>query len=363
MKVALVYDRLNKWGGAESVLLALHQIWPEAPLYTSVYDKNRAPWAKDFEVRTSFLQTLPLPKNKHEYYPFLMGIAFESFNFDEFDVVISVTHEFAKAIITKPHTLHICYCLTPTSYLWSGYDAYFSNKSELFKKLSAPIVTYLRWYDKIISHRPDKYVAISKTVQDRIKDYYGLESEVIYPPVSPIHFQAIASKWIRGNYFLIVSRLVSNKRIDIAVKAFNQLGLPLKIIGTGVEEQRLKNLGGSNVEFLGHLTHDEMAKHYQKCQALVVPGVEDFGLVSVEAQSHGKPVIAYRGGGSEETVIEGKTGYFFDEPTTDSLVRTIKKADLSRIRAEDCRRQAKQFGFDRFKKEILTSVEKSMYNN
>src|SRR6187549_412431 len=148
MKVALVYDRINKWGGAESVLLALHDIFPDAPLYTSVYDKEKTPWAKVFDVRTSFLQKLPLPKNNHEYYPFLMGIAFESFNFDEFDVVISVTHEFAKAIITKPGTLHICYCLTPTSYLWSGYDAYF--KPGLMKTLTAPLVKYLRFYDKIV---------------------------------------------------------------------------------------------------------------------------------------------------------------------------------------------------------------------
>lgn len=182
MKVALVYDRVNKFGGAERVLLALHEIWPKAPLYTSVYDKKAAPWANVFEVRTSFLQKLPLPKNEHELYPFLMGIAFESFNFDEFDLVISVTHEFAKAIITKPKTFHLCYCLTPTSYLWSGYENYFHPKPGWFKFLSKPLINYLRWYDKIIAHRPDKYVAISKTVQERIKKIYNQESEVIYPP-------------------------------------------------------------------------------------------------------------------------------------------------------------------------------------
>ena len=181
MKVALVYDRVNKWGGAERVLLALHEIWPKAPLYTSVYDPAAAGWADCFEVRTSFLQKLPLPKNEHELYPFLMGIAFESFNFDEFDLVISITSEFAKAIITKPKTFHICYCLTPTSYLWSGYEQYFKNKNYL-KFFTRPLINYLRWYDKIIAHRPDKYIAISKTVQERIKKFYNQESSIIYPP-------------------------------------------------------------------------------------------------------------------------------------------------------------------------------------
>ena len=172
MKVALVYDRINKWGGAESVLLALHEIFPNAPLFTSIYAKELTPWAKPFDVRTSFMQKLPIPKNKHEYYPLLMGPAFETLNFDEFNVVISVTHEFAKAIITKPHTLHICYCLTPTRYLWSGTDAYLGGS--LKKRLAEPIFNYLRFYDKIVSHRPDHYIAISRTVKDRIKKYYGL---------------------------------------------------------------------------------------------------------------------------------------------------------------------------------------------
>ena len=184
MKVALVYDRVNKFGGAERVLLALHEIWPEAPLYTSVYDKELTPWADSFEVRTSFLQKLPLPKNEHEMYPFLMGIAFESFNFDEFDMVVSVTHEFAKAIITKPKTFHLCYCLNPVGYLWDSHDDYFSGKSRIFREISKPIVSYLRWYDRIVAARPDDYLTISKTVQERIKRIYNRESEVIYPPVA-----------------------------------------------------------------------------------------------------------------------------------------------------------------------------------
>ncbi len=181
MKVALVYDRVNKFGGAERVLLALHEIFPEAPLYTSVYDKKLTPWADVFDVRTSFLQKFPLPKNAHEFYPYLMGIAFESFNFDEYDLVISVTHEFSKAVITKPNTFHLCYCLTPVGYLWDGYEDYFHNKPGWFKTLISPLLKYVRWYDKIIAQRPDAYIAISKTVQERIKRLYNRDSKVIYP--------------------------------------------------------------------------------------------------------------------------------------------------------------------------------------
>lgn len=353
MKVALVYDRVNKWGGAERVLLALHKIWPQAPLYTSVYDKEAAPWAKDFEVRTSFLQKLPLPKKGHEYYPFLMGIAFESFNFDEFDVVISVTHEFAKAVITKPKTLHLCYCLTPTGYLWSGKADYLAGRSKLFKDLASPVIRYLRWYDSLIAQRPDHYVAISKTVCDRIKKYYHRDSEVIYPPVSQV---ANLSLLKAGEFFLIVSRLAPQKRLDIAVAAFNKLGWPLKIIGSGREEGRLKKMAKSNVEFLGYLTDESLSRYYKACRGVLIPGVEDFNIVSVEAQSFGKPVIALGQGGVTETVVVGKTGWFFPKKDPESLVETLRKVDLEKIRAADCIANAARFSEERFKTEFKNYV-------
>lgn len=359
MKVALVYDRVNKWGGAESVLLALHQLYPKAPLYTSVYDPKLAPWAKVFDVRTSFLQNLPLPKNAHEYYPYLMGIAFESFNFNEYDLVISVTHEFAKAIITKPKTLHLCYCLTPTSYLWSGYDAYFSDKSEIFRSLAAPVIKYLRWYDQIVCHRPDRYIAISHEVQNRIKKYYQADSDLIYPPVD---IPEIKFPVTQGDFYLIVSRLVPNKNIQIAIEAFNELGYPLKIVGSGRDGPRLKSLAKNNIEFLGYLTDAELARYYRQCQALIVPGVEDFGIVAVEAQSYGKPVIAFRKGGSLETVIEGKTGWFFNEPSGDSQKNIIEKIRNRKINPRDCIQNANRFSNDRFKKEC-TDLIKRIYSD
>lgn len=352
-RVALVYDRINKWGGAERVLLALHEIFPDAPLYTSVYDEKLAPWAKVFKVRTSFLQKLPIPKNKHEYYPFLMGIAFESFNFDEFDLVISVTHEFSKAIITKPETRHFCYCLNPVSYLWSGYDDYFKNK-EILKFLAQPMIKYLRWYDKIVCHRPDKYIAISQTVQERIKKYYGLPSDIIYPPVTLPKISSLAQPG-GSNYFLVVSRLVPNKKIDQAIKAFNQTNLPLKIVGIGSQESYLKNLAHENIEFLGQLSDEQVVAVYQSARAVIIPAVEDFNIVAVEAQSFGKPVIAYHHGGVTETVIAGKTGQFF--ASQENLIQLINNFDEKKFNFTDCVQNAARFSKKNFHQQVLAYVQ------
>lgn len=362
MKVALVYDRVNKWGGAERVLLALHKLFPDAPLYTSVYDSQKAPWAKVFDVKTSFLQSFPFA-TYHELYAVLMPIAFESFNFDEFDLVISVTSEAAKGIITKPGTLHICYCLTPTRYLWSAYNDYFKNP--YFRFISKPIVAYLRTWDKIAAQRPDAYIAISKEIQRRIKKYYNRDSEVVYPPLmlnrGPVGSPATSAT---PPYFLIASRLVPYKRIDLAISAFNKLKLPLKIVGAGSEEKRLKAMSGLTIELTGYLTQEELVRYYKGCRALIFPGIEDFGLAILEAQSFGKPVIAFRGGGAIETIIDGKTGIFFNEQTVESLSKAIERfnnppggeASL-KIDPRDCINQAQKFNFEQFKKNFMKKVE------
>lgn len=361
MKIAFVYDRVNKWGGAEKVLLALHEIWPDAPLFTSVYNNVTAKWAEVFDVRTSFIQKLPIPKNAHDKYPFIMGMAFESFNFDEYDVVISVTSEFAKAIITKPKTLHLCYCLNPTGYLWSGYDQYFSGKSKLLHLLAAPLIKYLRWYDKIVCHRPDKYVAISNAVSSRIAKYYGLSSGVIYPPVESRE-PAKPTSTNDKEYYLVVARLVPNKRIDLAIEAFNLLGKKLKIVGVGNQENCLKEMSKSNIEFLGNLTDGELSHYYKGCIALIVPAEEDFGIVAVEAQSFGKPVIAYGKGGALETVVEGKTGWYFRQPNGRSLMEVVSSVDARLIDPTDCIDNAKRFSEEVFKKDFKKMIEKEYSN-
>lgn len=371
MKVALVYDRVNKWGGAERLLLVLHEIFPKAPLYTSVYNPEAAPWAKVFDIKTSFLEKFPKASISHELYAFLMPLAFESFCFDEYDLVISVTSEAAKGIITKPKTLHLCYCLTPTRYLWSGYDDYFQNV--LFRTLAKPAVSYLRAWDKIASQRPDFYIAISKEVQQRIKRYYNRDSEVIYPPLDSA-FSSLASsvqfeeKKLNANkpdakhlsYFLIVSRLVLYKKIDITIKAFNKLKLPLKIIGTGSEEKKLKSMADSNIEFLGSLTDEQLIKYYKGCVALVFPSLEDFGLTVLEAQSFGKPVIAFKGAGALETILEGKTGEFFTKQNPESLIEILKNFNEKKYSSEDCVNQANKFNKKIFKERILEFIEKKL---
>jgi glycosyltransferase involved in cell wall biosynthesis len=355
MKVALVYDRVNKWGGAERVLLALHEIFPEAPLYTAVYHPETAPWAQDFRVISSFLNQFPLAKKKHEAYPFLMPLAFESFNFDKYEVVISVTSEAAKGIITKPQTLHLCYCLTPTRYLWSHYEDYFRNR--FFRFLTKPVVKYLRTWDLIAAQRPDQFIAISENVQQRIKQYYGRDSEVIYPPLDTTKWNP--SQENPGDYFLIVSRLVSYKRVDLAIEVFNQLKRPLKIIGDGREKKRLSKMAQKNIEFLGELTDEELLGYYQKSRAVIFPHEEDFGLVPLEAQASGRPVIAYRKGGALETVVEGKTGLFFEPQTKVALTKVLKQLEKVQFKPEAFQTNLAKFNQEKFKKEFKKAIEKA----
>lgn len=355
MRVAIVYDRVNKWGGAERVLLTLHEMFPDAPLFTSIYNPQKAPWAKVFpKVVPSFLQKLPI--KKHELLAPLMPIAFESFDMTRMDLVISVTSEAAKGIITKPGTKHICYCLTPTRYLWSGYKDYF--KSSIFKSITKPVVSYLRKWDKTAASRPDTMIAISTEVQKRIKKYYGRDSRVVYPPVFKFKTQKAKFKNEIQNskFFLIVSRLVPYKRVDLAVEAFNKLGLPLVIVGTGSQEKKLRKIAKANIKFAGYLTDEELVGYYQKAEALVVPQREDFGLVAVEAQSFGVPVIAYKAGGALDTVIEGVTGRFFDHQSVESLTGAIKESDKNDYNKKAVKNNAEKFSKERFKREFLKLI-------
>ncbi|HEX8931955.1 MAG TPA: glycosyltransferase [Patescibacteria group bacterium] len=362
MKVALVYDRVNKWGGAERVLLALHELFPKAPLFTSVYHRPTATWADAFNIKTSFLQKIPFAKTKHELFPYLMPSAFESFAFDEYDLVISVTSEAAKGIITKPHTKHISYILTPTRYLWSGYETYFSNKA--VKVLSKPIVSALRKWDKAAAQRPDLVIAISEEVKNRVKKYYEREALVIYPPVTLEDLKVKSPKTKNGSekgYFLVVSRLskfAKYKRVDLAIEAFNKLKLPLKIVGSGSWENDLKQKAGKTIEFVGGLTDRELVDYYKNCEALIFPGVEDFGLTMVEALKFGKPVIAFKGGGALEIVSEGKTGLFFTEQKPEALVNSVKRFKANTFDRKVFTKHIKKFSVHNFKQNFITVVNK-----
>lgn len=355
MKTALVYDWVNKWGGAERILLALHEIFPDAPLHTAVYDKKETDWAKVFKVKTSFLQNVSFAKNNHEYFLPFLPFAFESFNFDEYDLVISISSSFAKYIVTKPDTIHINYCLTPTRYFWSNYSDYFDkNWKRMFSK---SLIKKMKKWDLVASQRPDFYLAISENVKQRIKKYYNKNSEVVYPPVDlPAKYTKPLS--IPQNYYLIVSRLVSYKKIAMAVQVFKRLNLPLIIVGKGREEKKLKSLASGNVVFLKDLTDGELSWYYRHCRALIMPQEEDFGLTAVEAQFFGKPVIAFKKGGVLETVIDKKTGIFFYPQTAEKLEEAVRKFNTSDFQKEDCVENAKRFNKEKFKREFLRIISK-----
>lgn len=351
MKIALVYDRVNKFGGAERVLLALHQLWPQAPLFTAVYSPRHSRWADPISVRPSFLNHFPFARTHHELYPWLTPLAFESFNLSRFDVVISVTSAEAKAVITPPQTLHLCYCLTPTRYLWSHYQHYFKD----------PILGFglklwhrrLQADDLIYSRRPDQYLAISQTVSERIKQYYHQDARVIFPPVETEKFSFSPAK----EYYLVVSRLVSYKKIALAIKACNQLQEKLVIVGAGREKKALQKLSGPTIKFVGLVSEEKLAAYYQRCRALIMPQEEDFGISSLECQASGKPVIAYRQGGARETIVNNQTGIFFSRQTVDSLINAMKQSKARDWDKNIIQSQAKKFDQAVFKTQFKQLVE------
>ncbi|MEK7543835.1 MAG: glycosyltransferase [Patescibacteria group bacterium] len=358
-RIVFVYDRINKWGGAERVLLALHEIWPEAPLYTAVYDPVTAGWADVFTIKPSFLQYVPLAKHHHEWFPWVTPMAFESFSFDDFDVVISVTSAEAKYIITKPSTLHICYCLTPTRYLWSGYEDY-AQSSKLLSMM-APV---LRRWDIVGSSRPDYYIAISQRVKARIETYYGRSVEkVIYPPVDDEKFRQKAvnrkQNGEKENYFLVVSRFVSYKRIDLIIDAFNELKLPLVIIGSGHEEKLLRAHASDTISFVtSHLTDAELSAYYGSCRAFLSAADEDFGIAAVEAQSAGRPVIAFAQSGIGEIVKDGETGILFDEQSKQGIVDAVRRFLRTSLGRQACIENAHRFRKKLFMQGMKTTVER-----
>lgn len=360
MKVAIVYDRVNKIGGAERVLESIRELFPNSVLFTSVYNEKKTPWAKKFKIRTSYLQKIPLLNLRHEFIPYLMPFAFESFNFDGFDLVISVTSEASKGIIVPSGTPHVCICLTPTRYLWSGYKEYFRNP--ILRLVASPLIWYLRHWDLTAATRPDEFIAISENIKRRIKKYYKRESEVIYPPSDRLFGQKYKEVNIpEKNYFLVVSRLVDYKRIDLAVKACTKLKLPLVVIGEGSEYEKLEAISGPTVVFKGRVDDQELISYYKNCKALIFPGEEDFGITIVEVQLAGKPVVAYGAGGAVETVKSGITGVFFDKQTVGSLSQVLIKFKASRYNSINCRKNAMQFSERKFKISFIRFLKKNKF--
>lgn len=359
LKVAIAHDWLTNVGGAERVVEALLRAYPQADIFTSVYNQEKLPQFKG-RVKTSFLQSWPFAQRKHQLYPTLRTIAFESFDFSDYDVVLSSSSAEAKGIITPTEVLHVSYIHTPVRYYWSNYDQYlkdpgFGPLNPLIKLITPYFVKKMRRWDFAAAQRPDALIANSKTVAERIKTYYKRSADVIYPPVDTGRFSLNNAK--DGGYFLIVSRLVAYKRFDLAVQACSELGLKLVVAGTGPESKKLQAMAGPTVEFRGQLSDQEVTELFENCKAFIFPGEEDFGITPVEAMACGKPVVAYGKGGAAESVVNGKTGLHFANQTVESLKAGLSDFQKMSWDAKLIRKRAEEFSEERFIREIRKKVD------
>jgi len=367
-KIAIVHDFLTYFGGAERVLMSLHKLYPNAPIYTLLYDKNKMQqYFPEAKIKSSFLNKFPkfFKKRKKYLLPF-MPTAAETFDLRDFDIIISSSSSFAKGIITKPKAIHICYCHTPTRFLWDWHYNYLKeNKIKGIKKIFIlPILHYLRMWDKSAADRVDYFIANSEHTAKRIRKFYGRESEVIYPPcVTKSPQPPLQKREQRNNYFLIISRLSPYKKIDIAVEAFNKLELPLVIIGEGSDRKRLEKMANKNIEFLGFQSEEKIKQYYENCYAFIFPGEDDFGITPIEAMSFRKPVLAYRKGGALETIIEGETGEFFDDPIPEILADGVRrlKNNYNKYNSEKIRKQAEKFSEGVFEEKIREFVDEKYF--
>lgn len=361
MKVAIVHDFLLKLGGAERVLQALCEMFPTAPIYTLLYDEEKVGKVFPAErVRVSFLDKYPDFLRRH--YRFLlpkMPRAIEELDLEDFDLVISSSNAFAHGVVTSLKTKHLCYCHSPMRYAWD-YSHEYRRENDLYGlkgMLYAFLMKYLRQWDRISADRPDFYVANSLNVQKRLKKYYQMNSEVVYPPVDTDKFKV---KEGHSGYFLIVSTLTPYKRIDLAVELFNKIGRRLVIIGDGPQREYLQRIAAENIDFLGFKDDKTVVEYLQNCRALIFPGEEDFGIVPVEAMACGKPVLAYGKGGVTESVVSGKTGEFFFEPNVESMEDGLARLMHNErfYKPHTIRKQALAFSRENFERKLRSAIRK-----
>lgn len=384
-KIALVHDDFMQAGGAESLFATIAKLFPKAPIYTSLVDWNKIPQSINIErIKTSYMQKIPFAKIFYKALLPLYPLAFESFDFKNYDVVLTSTTRFANSIITRPQTIHICYINSTPRFLWDE-----NVKGEYIPRylspFASPLISHLKRWDKAASSRPDFYIANSQNVAAKVKKYYNRDSEVIYP-FADIDFFDIAkvSNWKLKSqkYFLVVSRLVKWKKIEIAILACQSLGVNLKVVGTGADEKRLKKFAhkysssesegrveklkkgssrqartiNSSVEFLGKVTREELRELYQNAEAVIVTQQEDFGIAAVESQACGTPVLAYDAGGQQEIVVNGKTGLLYKNQTKESLKDAINAFHAVKWEKSACRRNSLKFSQASFVKKIKSIV-------
>lgn len=340
--------------------MAFHRMFPDAPVFTTVQRRDLLPPEfNSMDVRPSFLQRLPGATRHYQKLLPLMPLAFEQFDLSSYDLVLSSSHACAKGVLTRPETVHVCYTHTPMRYAWDLYHSYQATVSPLLRPLSAVLLSYLRQWDVLAANRVDQFVANSKEVERRINKHYRRSAQVIAPPIDVERFQPLPPAQV-GEHLLVVSRLVPYKRVDLAVQAANKTGQSLRIIGDGPLYGELKAMARPNVQFLGHLNDSEVALELAKCRALLFGAFEDFGIVPLEAQAAGRPVVAYGAGGALETVIDGITGAFFQEQTVDSMVGAIRRLDRIEFESAVMRRHAESFGYEAFAEQMRALISQAM---
>ncbi len=358
MKVAIVHYWLIGMRGGEKVVEALCEIFPEADIYTHVYDRTTiSDTINRHRVFTTFIQNLPQAKKRYQQYLPLMPFALEQLDLRSYDLVISSESGPAKGVVTAADALHICYCHTPMRYLWDMYHDYRQGAGWLTRLLMPFFAHYLRMWDQLSANRVDYFIANSYYVAQRIQKHYRRPAEVVYPPVKiEVNPKNLASE----DFYLMVGQLVRYKRFDVAIDDFSRLDRPLIVIGHGPELAALKQKASKNIQFLGHQSSVVIREHYARCKALIFPGEEDFGIVPVEAMSYGKPILAYGRGGALETIVNGVTGLFFNPQTPESLIQTIKQFEVmqDQFRADQIMRHAQQFNRNQFIEKMRFCLEK-----
>lgn len=358
MKLALVHDWLNQIGGAEDVLAELVKLYSRSPIYTSLYAPDRMPDAyRQWDIHTLWSDRLPGIHEHHQRYLPVYPLAWGGLDLSNYDVVLSNKSGFCHGVKPGRDTLHICYCLAPTRYIWQ-LDSYIAREGlgKSTEMLLRPLVALLRRWDYAAARRVDHFIAISSEIQQRIQTYYGRTADVIYPPVDTERFQPVNQP---DDYFLVVSRLIPYKRIDLAVRAATALNLPLKVGGTGRDLDRLRSLAGPTVEFLGFVPDAVLPDLMARCKAFIFPGLEDFGITPVQAQAAGRPVIAYGGGGALDTVLPGLSGEHFSTQDVDALAAVMANFDASRYDPEAVRAHALGFGSHLFRQRIAAYVDQA----
>jgi glycosyltransferase involved in cell wall biosynthesis len=348
-------------GGAERVLEALVEMFPGAPVYTSMYWPEGMPVQyRQWDIRTTWMDRLPGIHRNHQPYLLLYPLAFGGLELRGYDLVISNKSAFCLGIRTPPGTRHVCYCLTPTRFVWD-FDTYVHREqvNALARRVAKPFVAWLKRWERQAAERVDAFAAISRVVQERVRRYYDSRSALIYPPVDTDRF-APASDPQPQEYYLIVSRLIPYKRIDLAVQAFNELGLPLWIAGDGRDRASLEAMAAPNVRFLGRVPDADLCALMAGCRAFLFPGLEDFGIAPVQAMAAGRPVIAFAGGGAMDYVVEGATGTFFHEQTPEALAEAVCSFDAVATDPSIIRAHAVKFDTSVFKTQLWAFVQEAL---